>query len=134
MRLLSHAIQFSNDHRGAAAPEFAVVATAFIMFVMAIAYIGLMLFTYAGVHWAVEDASRIAAVNTAATQNQVSTAVNNDLTSIGLPNATSVNYSVVNGSFPVATISATLTQSYAVPLISNLTITYSASTSVPQGF
>ena len=101
---------------------------------MAIAYLGLMLFTYAGMHWAVEDASRVAAVNTAATQSQVQTAINNDLTSIGLPDATSVSYSVSYSPFQTATINATLTQTYVVPLISSVTITYSASTQVPQAF
>lgn len=125
---------FVSDTRGATAPEFAVTATALIMFIMAVAYIGLMLFTYAGVHWAVEDGSRVAAVNTNATQSDVSTAIDNDLTSIGLPTATSVSYSVSNSPFQVATVSATLTQSYTVPLLSSFTITYSASTSIPQAF
>src|SRR5207237_5836075 len=109
--------------------------TAFLMFLMAICYIGLMLFAYAGVHWAVEDASRVASLNTSATQSDIQTAVNNELTSVGLPSATSVSYSVSSsGGFAVATISATLTQSYVVPLLSSVTITYSATTKVPQGF
>ena len=125
---------FATDERGAAAPEFAVVATAFLMFIMAIAYLGMMLFTYTAVHWAVEDGSRVAAVNTSATQSQVSTAINNDLTSVGLPSATSVTYSVSYSPFQVATVTATLTQSYTVPLLSNFSVTYSATTTVPQAF
>jgi hypothetical protein len=85
-------------------------------------------------HWAVEDASRVAAVNTSATQSQVQTAINSNLTSIGLPNATSVTYTVSSNPFQIATVSATLTQSYAVPLLSTFTVTYSASTQVPQAF
>lgn len=133
-RIIEHATALRGDCRGATAPEFAIVSTVFLTFIMAIAYIGLMLFTYAGMHWAVEDASRVAAVNTAATQSQVQTAINNDLTAIGLPNATSVTYTVSYSPFQTATINATLTQTYVVPLISSVTITYSASTQVPQAF
>ena len=126
--------RFISDCRGAGAPEFAIVSAVFLTFIMAIAYLGIMLFTYAGVHWAVEDASRLAAVNTSATQSQVQTAINDNLTSIGLPDATSVTYSVAYSPFQIATVSATLTQSYVVPLLSTVTITYSASTQVPQAF
>jgi Flp pilus assembly protein TadG len=132
--ITEHSRAFARDCRATSAPEFAIVATVFLTFIMAIAYLGIMLFTYAGVHWAVEDASRLAAVNTSATQSQVQTAINSDLTSIGLPDATSVAYSVSNSPFQIATVSATLTQSYAVPLLSTITITYSASTTVPQAF
>ncbi|HEX5280986.1 MAG TPA: TadE/TadG family type IV pilus assembly protein [Micropepsaceae bacterium] len=133
-RLAQHTNALSRDCRGATAPEFAVVATVFLTFIMGICYLGLMLFTYAGVHWAVEDASRVAALNTSATSSDLQTAINNDLTSIGLPNATSVTYTVVTTPFQVATVGATLTQSYVVPLLSTVTITYSATTQVPQGF
>lgn len=132
--IAQHASAFAHDCRAATAVEFAVVSTVFLTFIMAIAYLGLMLFTFAGVHWAVEDASRVATINTAATQTQLQTAINNDLTSIGLPDATSVTYSVSNTPFQIATVSATLTQSYVVPLLSTVTITYSASTQVPQSF
>lgn len=133
-RITEHTRAFARDCRATSAPEFAIVSTVFLTFVMAIAYLGIMLFTYAGMHWAVEDASRVAAVNTSATQTQVQTAINNNLTSIGLPDATSVTYSVSATPFQIATVGATLTQSYAVPLLSTITVTYSASTQVPQAF
>lgn len=125
---------FAGDCRATAAPEFAVVSTVFLTFIMAIAYLGLMLFTYAGVHWAVENAARVAAVNTSATKTQIQTAINSNLTSIGLPTATSVSYTTTTTPFQIATVTATLTQSYVVPLISTFTITYSATTQVPQAF
>lgn len=125
---------FARERDGTSAVEFAIVSTVFLTFIMAIAYVGLMLFTYVGVHWAVEDASRVATVNTSATQTQIQTAINNDLTSIGLPDATNVSYSVASNPFAIATVSATLTQTYVVPLLSTVTITYSASTQVPQSF
>lgn len=133
-RITGQTHAFTRDCRATSAPEFAIVATVFLTFVMAIAYLGIMLFTYAGVHWAVEDASRLAAVNTSATQSQVQTAINNNLASIGLPDATSVTYSVSQTPFQIATVSATLAQSYVVPLLSTVNVTYSASTQVPQAF
>lgn len=133
-RITGQTHAFTRDCQATSAPEFAIVATVFLTFVMAIAYLGIMLFTYAGVHWAVEDASRLAAVNTSATQSQVQTAINNNLASIGLPYATSVTYSVSQTPFQIATVSATLAQSYVVPLLSTVNVTYSASTQVPQAF
>lgn len=132
--IIQDARAFTRDCQAATAPEFAIVSVVLLTFIMAIAYVGLMLFTYAGVHWAVEDSSRIAAVNTSATQSQLQTAINNDLTSIGLPDATSVTYSVSYSPFQIATVGATLQQTYVVPLLSTVTITYSASTQVPQAF
>lgn len=127
---------YARDKSGATAVEFAIIGNAFLMFIMVIFYASMMLYAYAGVYWAVEDASRLAAINTSTTQSDITTAVNSALSSVGLPPATSVSYSVSTAasSFPVATISAQLTQTYDVPLVSNVTITYSAATSVPQGF
>jgi len=125
---------FAKDERGAAAVEFALVSTVFITFIMAIAYIGMMLYTYTAVHWAVDDAARLAAINTSETQGQVSTAINNYLSGIGVPAAT-VTYTVSNaGSYPIAHIQASLAQTYVVPLLSTVNITFSADTYVPQGF
>ena|SRR5215469_1749384 len=133
-RHITDALALGRDCRATAAPEFAVVSTVFLTFIMAIAYLGLILFTYAGVHWAVENAARIAAVNTSATKSQIQTAINGDLTLIGLPNATSVSYTVATTPFQIATVTATLQQTYVVPLLSTVTITYSATTQVPQAF
>ena len=114
--------------------EFALISTVFVTFIMAIAYLGLMLFTNIAVHWAVDDASRLAAINTKATQSDITTAINNYLSSVGVPAAT-VTYTVNSGgSYPIADMKATLTQSYVVPLISTFHITYSAETFIPQGF
>ena len=133
-QIVQHVSALTRDCEAATAPEFAIVSVVLLTFIMAIAYLGLMLFTYAGVHWAVEDSSRVAAVSTSATQSQLQTAINNDLTSIGLPDASSVTYSVSYSPFQIATVSATLKQTYVVPLLSTFTVTYSASTTVPQAF
>jgi Flp pilus assembly protein TadG len=123
---------FARHQGGAAAVEFAMVSSAFFALILGIAYLGIMLFTNLAVHWALEKGARVAVIDTATTQNAVASAVNGYLNSMGVASA-AVTYTVANGAFPVAHISATLTQSYTVPMISNFTITYSANTYVPQG-
>jgi Flp pilus assembly protein TadG len=123
--------RFVADERGAAAVEFAVVSVAFFMFLFAIAYIAIIMFTNATLQWAVESGSRLAAINQAATQSDISNAVNSYLAAANAPSAT-VNYSVSqNGTLKTAIISASFSESYSVPLISTFDIDYNASTSVP---
>ena len=122
----------ARRQEGAAAVEFAVVSSAFIALIIGVCYVGIMLFTDLSLHWAVEKGARVAVIDSNTTQSAVSSAINGYLSSMGIPTAT-VTYSVANGSFPVATVAATLTQSYSIPFISNFSITYSANTKVPQG-
>jgi Flp pilus assembly protein TadG len=124
---------FLRESDGAAAVEFALVATAFTSFLFGTFYIGVMMFTDVAVHWATEKAARLATLNTNVSQSAVSTAVNGYLSNLGIPSAT-VAYSVGGGAFPVAHITTTLSQTYDVPLISRFNITYSAEVYVPQGF
>jgi Flp pilus assembly protein TadG len=44
----------AKDQRGAAAVEFAIVSGVFVTALIGIAYLGIMLFTNAALHWAVE--------------------------------------------------------------------------------
>jgi Flp pilus assembly protein TadG len=122
---------FADDERGAAAVEFAVVSVAFFMFIFAIAYIAIIMFTNATLQWAVESGSRLAAINQSATQSDISNAVNNYLAAANAPSAT-VDYSVSQtGTLKTATISASFSESYSVPLINTFAIDYNATTSVP---
>ncbi len=121
------------DESGAAAVEFAMVVSVFVSFIIGIAYVGIMLFNDTTLQWAVDSGARVAAINTAATQSQISSAINGYLSSVGAPAAT-VQYSVAySGTMPVASIAANFSQSYTIPFISTFHITFSASTSVPQG-
>jgi len=122
----------AKDQRGAAAMEFAIVSGVFVTALLGIAYIGIMLFTNAALHWAVERSVRLAAISTTTTQSAISTALNGYLSSLGVPAAT-VTYSVANGAFPVAHINATLSQSYTIPFIPTVNVTYVADAYVPQG-
>jgi Flp pilus assembly protein TadG len=115
----------------AAAVEFAIVSSAFISFVIGIAYLGLMLYTDLALHWALENGARLAEINTSTTQTAVAGAINGYLNGIGVPSAT-VTYTVTVGTPTVAYINATLTQSYTIPMVKTFTITFSADTYVPQ--
>ena len=48
-----------RNEDGAAAVEFAIVSVAFLTFIFAIAYIGIIIYTNATLQWAVERASRL---------------------------------------------------------------------------
>jgi Flp pilus assembly protein TadG len=122
-----------SDNSGAAAVEFAIISSVFLTLVFGLSYVAIWMFDRASLQWAVEHASRLAAINPSVTQNEITTAVNDYLTSVHLPSA-AVAYSVSNASgFPVANIQASFAQSYTLPFVSTFNITYSASTYVPQG-
>ena len=119
------------DESGAAAVEFALVSTAFLSMAIGLCYIGIMLFNNMSLQWAVEKAARVAEINTAATQSDIASAVNSYLASEGLPNATVTYSSVVTGGATIATISASYSQSYTLPMISTFHINFSSNLSVP---
>jgi len=124
--------RFIRARDGAAALEFAIVGNVFILVLMGISYTAIMLWHKSHLNWAVDAASRVAAVNTSVTQAQMTTAVNNYLTSVGMDTAT-VTYSVqTQGGVKVGLISATLSETMTVPLLSTYHLTYSASARVPQ--
>ena len=124
---------FARDTNGAAAVEFAIVSVAFFAFLFAIAYVAIILFPNATLQWAVESASRLAAINTAVTQGEIADAVDGYLSSAGVSNA-NVTYTVTqSGTMKIASISASFDKTYVVPLIDSFEIHFSASTSVPQG-
>lgn len=126
-----HAKRFGRETGGAAAVEFAIVVAAFLTFLFAIAYIGMIVFTNATLQWAVEKSSRLAAINPAVTQSQIASAVNAYLASANAPSA-DVAYSVTtSGTMKTGTITAHFSKSYTVPMIKTFDITYTATTSVP---
>jgi len=125
------AARLMSDEGGAAAVEFALVSTAFLAMVIGLCYIGIMLFNNMSLQWAVEKAARVAEINTAATQSDIADAVNSYLASEGLPNATVVYSSSVSGGVTSATIQASYSQSYALPMISTFHINFSSNLTVP---
>lgn len=124
---------FLRDERGATALEFALVSTAFLSLVIGICYVAIMLFNNMGLEWALTKAARVAEINKAATQNDITTALNGYLAGMNLPNAT-VTYSSSVGSNGVRTanIGASYTQTYAVPMVHSFTINFSSAIVVPQ--
>ncbi len=122
---------FARDAGGAAAVEFAIVCSAFLMFLFAIAYLGIIMFTDATLHWAVEKSSRLAVINASVTQSEIASAVNSYLASADAP-AASVTYTVSqSGTLKTGQIVASFTKQYTVPMIRTFEINYSATTSVP---
>jgi Flp pilus assembly protein TadG len=124
---------FWGDERGAAAVEFAIIANVFIVFVMVIAYFGIMLFNTASLDWAVNDAVRIASVDSSADQTTISNAINARLSEFGLSNA-SVTYTIESiNSIQTGHIQASYVQTYSIPFIRTFDMTYSSQAYVPVG-
>lgn len=123
---------FLRDRGGSAAIEFAIVGNVFLMFLFAIAYLAIFLWHAANLDWAVEAASRVAVVNSSATQSDIQTAVNNYLSSVGMGSAT-VQYNVTTSNgVKVAQITASKSESFAVPFFSTKNLNYQATADVPQ--
>jgi Flp pilus assembly protein TadG len=123
--------RFRRNEAGAAAVEFALVIIPFLTLLFGIAWLAVILHTNSALHWAVEHAARSAAMNNAVTQSQISTEINGYLGTLGISSAT-VSYSVAAGALPVAHITATLSKTYALPLVPHVQINYVADTYVPQ--
>lgn len=124
--------RFLGAADGASAVEFALVSTAFISLVIGIWYIAIMLFNNMSLEWAMARAARIAEINKAATKTDIANAINAYLAGNGLPNATVTFSSAVSGGLRSATIGASYSQDYAVPMISTFHINFSANIVVPQ--
>jgi Flp pilus assembly protein TadG len=123
---------FLRDDAGAAAIEFALVGNAFLLLLIGTIYLGIMYWHSANLTWAVESAARVAAVNSSATESDITTAVNDYLASVGMDSAT-VHYAVVNSNgVNVGEITASKTEEFVVPLLFTKDITYQASANVPQ--
>ena len=132
MRKLFSRRDILADDSGAAAVEFAMVVSAFITLVMGIGTIGIMAFNSVAIDRAVKLASRQAEINSSATQSDIASTINNYLTSVGLSSA-DVTYSVgMSGGISTATIGASYQQSYSIPFIPTIRMTFSSSAAVPQ--
>jgi len=123
---------FLTDQGGAAALEFALVSSAFISLIMGIAYIGIMAFNTVAIDWAVKAAARQAEISTTATQDSLTTTINNYLSSWGLSTAT-VTYTITNlNGVNISNIAASYTQDYSIPFIPTIHMTFSSSATVPK--
>lgn len=131
-RKLASLTRLTGDESGAAAVEFAIIASVFISFIIGIAYAAIMLHSNSALQWAVETSIRKAALDPAVTQAQMATQVNNLLTQNKMPSAT-VAYSVASvGGVPVATLTATFTRTFTIPFVSTFNTTYTATAKTPQ--
>ena len=124
---------YLRDEEGAAALEFALVSTAFLSLVIGICYVSIMLFNNMSLEWAVTKAARVAEINKAATQNDVSTAINAYLASMNLPTATvTFSSSVDANGVRTANIGASYSQTYDVPMVHTFNINFNSAITVPQ--
>jgi Flp pilus assembly protein TadG len=124
--------RFSREQDGASAVEFALVSTAFISLLIGIWYLAIMLFNNMSLQWAISRAARMAEINKSVTKDAITQAVNSYLSGNGLPNATVTYSSSVSGGLRSATIGASFSQNYDVPLISTFHINFSSNITVPQ--
>ena len=120
------------DPSGAAAVEFALVSSAFFSMIMGIAYIAIIAFNTVAINWAVKAAVRQAEIDTTATQDSITTTINNNLSSLGLSTAT-VTYTITNlNGVNISNISASYQQNYSIPFIPTIHMTFSSSAAVPK--
>ncbi len=125
--------RFVGDAGGAAAVEFALVSVAFFSLLFGIIFLAIFLYTNATLQWAISRAARLPEIDTAVSQSTIAAAINSDLSTAGITDA-SVTYSVTqSGTTKVGTISASFERTYEVPLIDTFNIHYAATTSVPLG-
>ena len=124
--------RFGSEESGASAVEFALVSTAFISLMIGIWYLAIMLFNNMSLQWAIARSARLAEINKAVTQDAIAQAVNTYLAGNGLPNATVTYSSSVSGGLRSATISASYSQVYDVPMVSSFHINFSSNLTVPQ--
>jgi hypothetical protein len=124
--------RFMREQNGSSAVEFALVSIAFMSLVFGICYLAIMLFNDMSLDWAMARAARIAEINKAATQTDIANAINTYLTGNGLPKATVIFSSTVSGGLRSASIAASYSQTYDVPMISSFNINFSSNITVPQ--
>jgi Flp pilus assembly protein TadG len=131
-RMLSRSLRFACATSGAAAVEFAIVSVVFITMIFAIIYLGFMLHTNSTLQWVVENSVRSAVISEGMTQSQMTTKVNELMTSMNMPNADSVSYNVTGTAPPIATLTANLSRTYTIPFLGSYTINHSATAKMPQ--
>ena len=121
-----------TNKSGAAAVEFALVSVAFFTTVIGITYVAIMAFNTFAINRAIKLASRQAEINNSVTQASLTSTINNYLVSVGASHAT-VNYNVTSsGGVAIANISASYQQTYNIPFIPAIHLTFSSSATVPQ--
>lgn len=122
----------SPEKMGATATEFALVSAVLLTLLIGACYVAVMVFNNMSLGWALTKASRLAKIDDAVTQNDISRAVNAYLASAGLPNAMVVYTSSISGGVRTAYIAASYQRSFDLPMVPHFDITFSSNISVPQ--
>lgn len=128
---MSYAIK-ARDRSGASAIEFAIIAPVFLGLIFVLFVIALSFFERQSLQFAVEQTGReIAIAQQAMTRSELQTSIENRLTMIGSP-VIDVSYTtlIIDG-VSVGHLSATMTRTYAVPLLSEYSVKHVANTYMP---
>ncbi len=118
---------FKKNENGAAAVEFGFVVPVFIVFMLAIFYLGSTMMQMHSVRYALVKAARSVQLNSALTNSQIQTLVTNKVTELtGAAGVTvAVNRAgIVNGS-ALTTLTATYPVTFSVPALGTYTYNYS---------
>lgn len=124
--------RFAREDSGAYAVEFALISTAFFTLMFGTAYISIMMWYRSTLQWAVEKGIRMAAIDKTTTQAQITTAINDYLTSASLGNATVTYSTAVYSGVNVSTVTASFTKSVTIPFVSTFDQTYSSTAKIPE--
>lgn len=120
----------SRAAAGSAAIEFAVLAPVLLMVLFGVTFLGKMYFDQSTLQTAVESAGRMITLNSAVTQAQLQTAIQNQIGIIGNPTVTVTYAPTTLDGVSVEHLSASMTKTYAVPLLKKYTFTYKSDTYV----
>jgi Flp pilus assembly protein TadG len=117
---------------GATPAEFALVSAAFLTLVIGVCYVAIMTLNNMSLEWALTKASRLAKIDNAVSQSDISRAVNRYLASAGLPDAMVVYSSSISGGTRTAYIAASYQRTFVLPILPRFDITFSSNIMVPQ--
>ncbi|MBU6371220.1 MAG: pilus assembly protein [Alphaproteobacteria bacterium] len=124
--------RLADDEEGATAVEFALVAPVALALMFGILQLGWALHCAASARYALERAMRAVTLNPAMTQDQLATAVREDLKTIANPNEVTVTLrreTVAGASSAIGT--ATWTSTIGVPNLYTYPISYTATIVAP---
>lgn len=131
MFIASTIYRFLRRSDGTSAIEFALLAPVFFAMVFTLIQLGWCYFNAASVQWALDRATRIAAIDPDVTQGDLQTFISSELA--GLTNKqVSLSYSVdTSGTLPILELGTVYTHSMHIPFVDDYTLSFNLNTSTP---
>ncbi len=121
-----------SEKVGVTVTELALTSAALVTLVIGACYVAVLAFNNMSLEWALSKASRLAKIDTAVTQSDISRVVNGYLASAGLPDAIVVYSSSISGGTRTAFIAASYQRSFILPMMPRFNMTFSSNITVPQ--